>query len=226
MRTSLKLCLAGLAAALLLASSVTTASANHLSISNQGIRAVWRELTFNAKPTQLIQPGAIRCPATLEGTFHSRTIAKVAGQLIGFITRAIVGHPCVGMEGKEFFFHNGTEAVLGEPPTSLPWHMTYSGFTGTLPVLTGLIVNIVGIRMTVLYGLGNCLEIYGSATESRPWVFNIEAAGAVTSLQPGSGHLIQQQGTSALCPELGRLSEPSGPVTVLGGTTHITISLI
>jgi hypothetical protein len=224
-----RITLAALAAAVLLGSLLGgAASANRISLSNRNIRAVWRELTFEAKETEIIPAGPIRCAVTMEGSFHAEQIIKVVGNLIGHITRAIVGHPCGAAEGQEYYFHNGTEAVLGEPPTSLPWHIRYAGFTGTLPVMTSVIVEITGMRMTVNYGLNRCLEIYGSATETRKWVFRVEAAGGVTSLEPITNprHLIVQQGTSILCPELGRLSGVSGPVTLLGTTTQIRMRLI
>jgi hypothetical protein len=217
--------LVGAAAVTLLCSLVAVASAADFSLSNRNIRAVWRTLTFEAKETQLFQPGQIRCAVTMEGSFHSVTLPKVANMLYGFITRAIAGHPCVG---GEYFFHNGTEVVLGNPANSLPWHMTYSEFRGRLPIITEVIVNLIGMRMTVDYGLNKCLEVYGSATESRRWNFSLEPGGGVISFQPITEprHLITWQGVNMLCPELGKLSGASGLVTLLGTTNQISIRLI
>jgi hypothetical protein len=226
MRALVRLSLAALAAGLLLSGLVSAASANRLSVSNTRIRAVWSALTFESKETETITTGQIRCAVTMEGSFHSGVIVKTAGALIGLISRATVTHPCTG---GEYYFHNGTEAVLGNPADSLPWHIRYFAFTGMLPTIATVVANVVGIRMTVNYGLAMCLEIYGSATETRKWVFNVEARGGVTSLEPIAGtlpHLIVRQGTSMLCPELGKLSGASGPVTILGTSTAITIRLI
>jgi hypothetical protein len=59
------------------------------------IRAIW-------DPMEFIGPlgESARCPLTLEGSFHARTIAKVAYALNGYITRAAVGVPasCTGSE--------------------------------------------------------------------------------------------------------------------------------
>jgi len=226
MRMLIRLALAGLGAGLLLAGLVTAASANHLSVSNRSIRAVFPELVFESKEMQIPPLEPIRCRVTMEGSFHSATFAKVREAEIGDITRAIVAHPCeVG--GKEYFIFNGTETFLrARPETSLPWAITYQTFSGTLPRLSAVNVNITGIIMQVSYPLG-CLEQYGRATESRPWVFNIEANGLVTSLQPGTGHLLRRQAMeSERCASLARFSRPSAAVTLLETTTGITITLI
>jgi hypothetical protein len=234
MRTLARLALTGLAAGLLLCSVVTAASARSFSFSSQSIRAVWRALAFEGKPEFEPRVGQITCPVTLEGTFNSTTFAKVSGTQIGAITRAIAFHPCMEANGKEFWFHNGTEAVLGaRPATSLPWAIIYTGFEGTLPAITHLFVRITGIVMSVFYAappLG-CLEVYGSAAESRPWVFHIGAGGAVESLEPeataGSVHLITRQNAMNIaCPERAKLSRPSEPVTILERTTQIRLLLI
>jgi hypothetical protein len=100
MRTLARLVLAGLAAAVLLCSYLAPASARSFSIENRNIRAVWRELTFEQKRESEPAVGQIRCHVTMEGSFHESTIAKVAGALIGVITRAIVAHPCREVGGR------------------------------------------------------------------------------------------------------------------------------
>src|SRR5436853_5582788 len=115
MRTSAKLGLTALVAALLLSAAVTTASARTLSASTQNIRVTWRSLEFVSPVV------TVRCQITLEGSFHSRTIAKIERSLIGHVTRVTVK----------------TESCTNGQPTaetsSLPWHITYEGFRGTLP---------------------------------------------------------------------------------------------
>jgi hypothetical protein len=84
MRTAMRALGATLAASLLLAGAVSSASARIISSSNQNIRVTWASLEFSGSVT-------IRCPVTFEGSFHARTIAKVARSLIGFVTRASIG---------------------------------------------------------------------------------------------------------------------------------------
>src|SRR4029077_3157461 len=100
--------------------------------------------------TQFRGTHTVRCPVTLEGSLHSRTIPKIVRVLlIGAVsTVRIKNESCTG----------GTASVL-----RLPWHMTYEGFRGTLPNITsvllllarfqfGLMVEIFGTRRTCLYG--------------------------------------------------------------------------
>jgi len=125
MHTRSKLALAGLAATLLMAFAVNSASANHLSVSSQNFRLVWTALTFFGEGTGSTE-NTIICPVTLEGSFHSSTLAKVIGALIGHVTRAtVVGTSCTG----------GRATILQE---TLPWHVTYEGFSGTLPRITAV----------------------------------------------------------------------------------------
>jgi hypothetical protein len=228
MRTSARLALSVAAAALLLCSLVAGSSARSFSLSNRNIRAVFPELVFESKAMQEHPLEPIRCRVTMEGSFQRSTFAKMLESEIGVITRAEVAHPCeVG--GREYFLFNGIETFLrARPETSLPWAITYQGFRGILPRINTLNVNITGIIMAVNYGLFLCLETYGKETESRPWVFNIESAtGLVTSLEPASGHLLRRQAMmSETCAALARFSRPSSPVTLLGTTSQIAVTLI
>jgi hypothetical protein len=85
MRTRPKPVVTSLAAAFVLAAFVATASAQRFETSNQGIRATFAELRFGT-----IEEIEGRCPVTVEGTFHSRTIAKNGESLVGYITRGIL----------------------------------------------------------------------------------------------------------------------------------------
>jgi hypothetical protein len=231
MRTPIRLVLGGLAAGLLLCSLVAAASAGNLSISNQNIRATWTGLRFESKTGQVPMMSQFSCPVTMEGSLHARTFRKMRDTLIGAITRAIANHPCEA-GAKEFVIHNGTETVLrgGAPATSLPWPIFYSSFTGTLPAITSLIVEIQGMIITVIYpALGGCLRIYGSAAESRLWVFTVEVGGAITGLEPRATepglHLIRTAATLE-CAQLAKLSGQSNTFTLLGTTTRVTVRLI
>src|SRR5438270_9952949 len=114
-----KLLIAVFSATVMMALAVSSASAAHLSTGNQNFRTVYTSLNF-AEPSGFF--GTISCRVTMEGSFHSATIAKVIGSLIGYVTRATAA-TCTG-----------GGATINQP--SLPWHVRYGGFTGTLPSIT------------------------------------------------------------------------------------------
>jgi len=203
---SAKVTLTALAAALLLASAVSTASAARLSTSSQNIRATFTSLEFAA-------PGVvtIRCQVTLEGSFHTRTIAKVARSLIGAITRVVV---------KEEACTNGRARAL--PP--FPYHLTFEGFAGALPNITS--VNLLLSRF--LFNIeveGLCNGDYGNATDNVAGRANREAGGNITELIPsGTAHLLRRN-SGIFCPAEGNFSG-RGSVMQLGTTTPIRVTLI
>jgi hypothetical protein len=223
MRTSAKLGLTALLAALLLASAISTASARSLSVTEQSFRATWSSLEFAGGGA------TIRCRVTLEGSFHTRTIAKVERSLIGAISRAIVAHPCTNGEG---WADNGTETEpLGTAPNKLPFHVTYQSFTGTLPAITAvnLLLSRVSfvIRTTVL-GL-TCQGRYGRAEDNIIGIAAREAGGAITELTPSAtvnrASLVEQLGPNAICPTTGAFGG-RGLVANLATGARITVTLI
>jgi hypothetical protein len=205
MRKHSKICLALMSAMVLFGALAGSASARNLSISNQNIRATWSALNFIGSGR------TITCPVTLEGSLHARTIAKVANTLIGYITRAIVGEGgCV----------NGTARVRGE---TLPWHVRYVSFAGTLPNITGISVDVqrpgfdvtgefFGIRVTCSYRTSN---VRG--------VFSREVGGALTNVRVEGRGLVTDNGFP--CGE-GELSGTSTTLTLLGAVTRLTVTLI
>jgi hypothetical protein len=130
-----------------------TAAARRLGLSNQAFQMVWELLRFEMSFT-----GELTCPVTLEGSFHSRTLSKVCGQLVGYITKAQSVNtepPC----------RNGTASMLG---ATLPWHIQYVSFAGTLPSITEIKVQIVGMSYRLTTGSGfNCLI---RTTAEHPYV--------------------------------------------------------
>lgn len=140
MRTIRKLALATVTAALLMALGAVIASANRVSITEQRFTAKWTELIF-----ENLGITVAKCPVTLEGTFHSTTISKVTGSLIGYITRGTVG-TC----------QTGSATLLQE---TLPWHVRYNGFTGSLPRFSGIRLLLINASFRVINtSLGiNCL---------------------------------------------------------------------
>ena len=211
------------AATTLLALLATAAPARNLSVSNQQFRVSWQELQF-------ISPGllTIECHITLEGSFHYRTFAKNVGRLIGYITRVAVRRPC---RNGEAWAANGTEAHprLGTLANTLPWHITYEGFAGTLPCITALFLLIRGLRLKI-HGPFNTLGLYGDASDNiTARATRNLATGANTTLEPVAGRasarLVNCLG--GICPASGTFSNGTpGQVFLLNTTTRITVTLI
>jgi hypothetical protein len=197
-----KLLLAAVAAAMLVLALVSSASAGRLSSSSTSIRVSFREITFN------LPFGNTTCAVTLEGSFHGRTIAKTAGLLVGYITRATMG-ACAA----------GSVTILAE---TLPWHIRYASFAGTLPNITSFRVNAVNASFRVREPFGvTCLV---RSTEGEPIVLtaNREAGGAVAGAEVGGTVRVGSECLSAS----GTFGSDRGTATVAGAATRITITLI
>src|SRR5690348_5062866 len=146
MRLSTKLGLTALMAALLLSAAVSTASARNLSSSTKNIRATWARLEFVGGL------GTRMCQVTLEGSYHERTIVKSWGSLIGAVTRVDVKREsCTGGEAT---------------PLVLPWHITYEGFTGTLPTITSVRLLLARFRYSVRSNFFGVTCQIGTATDN------------------------------------------------------------
>jgi hypothetical protein len=198
-----------LATACVLALGVATASASRLSVSNQSISVTWSSLRFNE--------GRAQCPVTLEGTLHGRTIAKVAGTLIGYIVRARTSRCSVG-----------TAVLLsvedGQTST-LPWHIRYASFSGTLPVVTAVRWYIVGFSYRIVKELEFCLY---TSTVARPALLDIsrEGSGALTTGRFfGTEAIPLTAGNVVVCEQSGLLGN-AGEVTLQGLPTRVTLTLI
>jgi hypothetical protein len=195
-------CMHGCALALLCAAGLAfsaTAAARNWSLSSQTFRATFRALEFEGF-------GRTICTATLEGSFHARTFSKVSGSLMGYTTRGAIGTCSQG------------SATVEQP--SLPWHLRYSAFTGTLPNVTGVRLNLVGARFRAtepLFGI-TCTYI---VTAERPllFIFSREVAGALTSL-------FVQGRVPTDCGSDGWIEGTSTTLTVLSSASRITVTLI
>lgn len=163
MRTC-KLLIAAISAAALLGMLATTATAGRLEMSAQRWKA-----TFASWEIVGVF-GTSRCALTLEGSLHSRTMSKVAGSLIGYITRA-------GSGGCSAF----STTVLTE---TLPWHVRYLGFTGTLPTIGTLSEGIVGFAIRIREPGGITCLFRSTETEPARGTYNI-AGGSLTSITLG-----------------------------------------
>lgn len=160
-----KLLLAVVGATVLLGALVSTASANHLSSSTQTFRGTWARAEF------IGGFGTVSCSLTLEGSLHSRTISKTAGLLMGAVTRASVG-PCSA----------GSATIL---QASLPWHVRYASFAGTLPTISSITTNVIGSAFQIrepTFGI-TCLST-STAESPSTGTYNLNS-GSVTSVTLG-----------------------------------------
>jgi hypothetical protein len=162
MGSSMKLVMGGLAAAMLLAFAVGTASARRIQVSEQRFYFIWSSLEF-----EFGTGSAISCPVTLLGSFHSRTIAKVSGQLIGYLTHVDVREASCSMR-----------ALI----ETLPWHVQYNSFAGPLPAINRVRLALVNARF--LFGGIACLY---TATQARPAFADIPLSGGEASTLTASG---------------------------------------
>ena len=192
--------LAILCASLLLAAAAGPGSARNIELSNQSFRITWAPLRFIAGEGEEI------CHVTLEGSFHSRTIAKSLESLIGFITRAQVNR-C----------DSPTTTGLG-----LPWHIRYAGFTGTLPTVTSIRVKLIDVSVR-RDSFASCLY---RSTAARPVLGSIAiAAGEATTFTPDlTTRLVLFEGGVACVGEFAL--EGSGQVRQLNTSTRLRVRLI
>ena len=209
------------AATTLLALLATAAPARNLSISNQQFRVTWQDLDFATDVT------TITCHLTLEGSFHYRTIVKRERTLIGYITQVAFRRPC---RNGEAWAANGREAHprLGTLANTLPWHLTYEGFEGTLPCITAILLLLRGARLKI-HSVFNTLGLYGDATDNITGRATREASGAITHLEPVAGRntwrLVNCLG--GICPASQSFANRRpGQVTLLNTTTRIIVTLI
>jgi len=123
-----KLLLAVVSATVLLGALVGSASAGRLEMSSQNGRATWAAMTFSGGS------GTVECEVVLEATFHSRTMTKTAGSLVGYVTAGNINRCARG------------GSTINR--ASLPWHVRYRSFAGTLPSIVGIEFTITGAEWT------------------------------------------------------------------------------
>jgi hypothetical protein len=174
--------------ALALLATVNTASARRIEIDEQAFLVLFRELTFEGgtgSPTV--------CDVNIEGSFHSRTISKVCGQLIGYITQAKIHHPC---RQGEFWTLDGSERATN----TLPWHILYLRFIGTLPAITGIEVQLNNGGFIVEPG---CLY---EATRTNGFRFIINVVAEAGSFRKATSMRVVETARipsrTFLCPEI------------------------
>jgi hypothetical protein len=211
MRTRSKLVLAGLTVALAFGALVSASSANRLAITARQWQATWNKMRFIGFVT-------IECHVTLEGSFHSRTISKVLEALIGYITRVTIDSTnCT----------NGSARGLTE---TLPWHVRYGGFSGTLPIITNINQRVVGGAFLVqVAGIApsKCLYTSTAASPYKGIVNRNTATGVASSFRLDETAAIPfTSGTSSFA--CGNSSRLEGTTTGLfePPASSITITLV
>lgn len=216
--------LAALAAALL-ASGAGTASARNFSVrgAESGFRFTFNRFEF-LMAWNNNRLGAI-CPVTMEGSFHSRTIAKVVRMLIGYVTRVALSEAaCRGFSGPEENPWPVRAEFLAE---SLPWHMQYNGFTGLLPRISSIRANLIGpaIRVSETAIGWSCLY-RASAEVPMHYSFLLREEGVISSFRAESGEQLIPLVSGFACNLEGMNYAGEAAVTALGTTTRLTVTLI
>jgi hypothetical protein len=204
-----KALLTALTVGAVLAIIVGTASARRLEFSNQAFRAVFPGGTSTEEFN-------VVCAFTLEGSFHSRTITKMSGQLVGFISRATLAEATCSGGRSRFLTEN------------LPWHIRYDSFTGTLPSITGTKFQVGGwgiqSEYTILPGV-LCLYLTSGSMPTRFTLIR-EAGGSIEPLRLDEASSINKFSGGIGCPASMGLG---GNLTfrVLGSTTtKISVRLV
>lgn len=208
---------AALISAFVLAGATGSAAARNFTISNQSFRVTWASLEFEASST-------IRCAVTFEGSFHSRTIAKVERSLIGSISRAVIQEERCTNGGVVAF--NGVERYNGAtPPNTLPWHLTYESFTGTLPAISGIRFLFSRFRFGAI--MIGCTGQYGTETDNMTFTAARENSGGITTLTPSvlSAMTLFRRDGGVLCNATAGL-RGAGSMTQLNSTSRINVNLI
>jgi hypothetical protein len=127
-----KLVLAALTAALAFSVLVGNASARN------GLRPSTTTVTATTSNLIIVSSAAnVSCPVTLGISLH-RTLAKVERTLAGLVNGVTVGG-CTDSVG--------TAASARALTETLPWHLVYRTFLGTLPNITGVEVEVQGIQI-------------------------------------------------------------------------------
>ena len=143
--------LAALVTALALLVGTSGASANRLSMSESSFEMVWESITFTIEGGM----GGPECALTLSGSFHSRTLSKTTGLLVGLV-------PDRQLEPEEC--DNGGNARIAVLP-GLAWHLRYRSFSGTLPTVASVSFDVVGAE----FGWDlNGIQCLASVTQEQP----------------------------------------------------------
>ncbi len=195
-----------------LCGAAATAPARNLSVSTRPFRVVWTPLTAGLRANESEAEVLISCNVTMEGSLHSSTIAKVAGSLIGYISGATIdARSC-----RESLGLGGSFSLLAG---TLPWHVRYTSFEGTLPLVTGVRVSFAGMGLGIsAFGI-NCLARSSTERPAR-WILGLESGGVSTGLSAEAGGTLPPptglgcERWHAVYSGIGRVTRPEGTGTV------------
>lgn len=171
-----KLLLSAALAVTAITATTGTSAANRFSINEQGFVMIWSSLRLPVAERTL-QRESVSCHVTLAGSLHSTTIAKTPGALIGNVTSArVASEACSGGTANAL---NGTERLPNGTTTrnTLPWHVIYSAFTGTLPIVRGIRIGVVGLSLLInarIEFIGSPVSCLYQSTANRPAFFTME----------------------------------------------------
>jgi hypothetical protein len=210
MRTIRKVVLGALVTVLAIAVLGSLASARRFAFSNETFRIAF-PIAGEPPRAELVS-----CPFTLEGSFHSRTLSKVSGQLIGYVTRAVM---------VETACRNGQGRFLAE---TLPWHVRYESFLGFLPNIGAIRGQFIGLSFQLVYErLLNltCLYVTEARRPSR-FILIREAESKITAFRFDETALIPPvPGSNERCFEA-FLFGTTELITVLNSTSRIFVGLV
>jgi len=198
-----KLILAVVSAAVLLGALTSAASAGRLSNSSQTGITLWRTLNFTGPF------GTVECEVLLAGTYHSRTITKTAGSLIGYITA-----------GTILGCRRGSATIN---QASFPWHRRYRSFSGTLPNITSIEETISGAEWTIREPTFGATCTVRAANGTSIGTYTREAGGAITRAAASS---TANRCEGALNAEGTLSGSETNVATALTGGSRITVTLI
>lgn len=215
MRMRSRIALCALTTTLVLAAAVSGAGARRIELSNQRFRIIWNPLQFSNTGIGF----STGCPVTLEGSFHSKTLSKVSGNLVGYVTRTYIQHPSCSPR-----FVNFLSGAPEAEPSTLPWHVRYDSFSGTLPSITQLDFQIINFEVDIELNGTTCL--FGS-TPARPFflLVTIGAGGILEKAIPTNAMIPRNGSNALLCPTEIEISG-RGNITLLGNENAITVRLV
>jgi len=189
-----KLLLAVVGATVLLGALVGSASAGRFSNSARSLNATWTTMNFAGGF------GTVECEVVLEGTLHNASMTKTPNTLMGYITAGNVSR-C----------RRGGATILRE---TLPWHVQYESFSGTLPNITAINTRVIGASWRIrepTFGV-TCLA-RSTTTEPSTGGYTL-TNGVITSTTVG-GTIRCGSFTGTLSGSSSRTEEAGGrPITV------------
>jgi hypothetical protein len=109
-------------------------------------------------------------------------------------------------------------------PESLPWHVTYSSFSGRLPAIASIRTLFEGVKFRTIIASIECLYSQGTGRSISGEFFRVGGGQILTFAFDRTTHLERLIG-GPFCPPEGAL-EGTGEAFILGSTSHTFILLI